>query len=620
MRRCAEPDRHLLGETAIERGIIGRPHLRRVLLAAQRGQELRGVVARLVLEERRALRARLGLAQSFDGRDVSRNQPLQAHFGGGYEEFLQRRESLAEEAHQVARGLPVLGAQAADAAMAAFAGAQIGLRLLQRRADALQPLAEVGRAKGRQLERAPASAQLARGHAEPAERMLQERHQRHRLETRRRGLDDEIEERADGGLAQRLPGRVLHAQVPGGETGGHAARQHAIGRNQRRRSARRLHHLAQDERDRLGLVLGAGRLQDGDTGKRLRHLLAPDAGHEPVPALRRARRPHRLAHQRGARIERRTGRRTRQRQHVLAPHAQGIQQLLETELGVLGVLRYDRVPALLVERLVEPRQHQGAVRQTGNDAEQLRHRGHAAHDAGDDHGRVGRLLPQPLRLRQHQLLVVLHLRDQAMLLQVRRPGLGHDPQERERPLPVLRERVGHERLHARGIDILDLHRVHQPGELARQLGRLRRRAGAALRLGPGDDELGERELSSHVADRRPQLAGGVGGEVLRARQRTQVLFRRADDGPDPGQQQRRAARRLEERLLQGTRRPPCRQQQGRVGEEQRAGPRPAWDGQVARQQRLGQRRQEWPARRNRVDAAGLRQGLAPLDFRLAGSD
>jgi hypothetical protein len=185
---------------------------------------------------------------------------------------------------------------------------------------------------------------------------------------------------------------------------------------------------------------------------------------------------------------------------------------------------------------------------------------------------------------------------------------------------MLRERVGHEGLHARGIDILDLHRVHQPGELARQLGRLGRRAGAALRLGPGDDEVGERELSSHVADRRPQLAGGVGGEVIRARQRTQVLFRRADDGPDPGQQQRRAARGLEERLLQGARRPPCRQQQGRVGEEQRAGSRPAWDGQVACQQRLGERRQEWSARRNRVDAAGLRQGLAPLDFRLAGSD
>jgi hypothetical protein len=228
-------------------------------------------------------------------------------------------------------------------------------------------------------------------------------------------------------LPSGCPAEVLHAQVPSGETGSHAACQHAIGRNQRRGPAGRLHHLAQDERDRLGLVLGAGRLQDGDTGKCPRHLLAPDAGHETVPALRRARRSHRLAHQGGACIQRRSGRRTRQRQHFLAPHAQGIQQLLETELGVLGVLRHDRVPALLVECLVEPRQHQSTVRQGSNDAEQLRHRRHAAHDTGDNHGRVGRLLPQPLRLRQHQLLVVLHLRDQAMLLQVRRPGLGHDP-------------------------------------------------------------------------------------------------------------------------------------------------------------------------------------------------
>ena len=36
-------------------------------------------------------------------------------------------------------------------------------------------------------------------------------------------------------------------------------------------------------------------------------------------------------------LQRRVGRRPRQRQHVLAPHAQGIQQLLEAELGVLGV-------------------------------------------------------------------------------------------------------------------------------------------------------------------------------------------------------------------------------------------------------------------------------------------
>ena len=100
------------------------------------------------------------------------------------------------------------------------------------------------------------------------------------------------------------------------------------------------------------------------------------------------------------------GRRRRgagQRQHLLAPHLQRIEQLLEAELRVLGVRRHDRLPALLVERLVEPRQHQRAVGQAGHDPQQLRHGGHAAHHAGDDHRRVGRRLAPLLRLRQHQV-------------------------------------------------------------------------------------------------------------------------------------------------------------------------------------------------------------------------
>ena len=480
--------------------------------------------------------------------------------------------------------------------MATFAVPHVGLCPLQRRDDAVQPLAEVGRAEGGKLQRAPPPAPRLGRHAQPAQRVLQQRHQRDRLCARRGGLDDEIEERTDGRLAERLTGQVLHAQSPGREPSGHPARQLAVGRHERRRPAGRLDRLAQDQRDRLGLVLGAGRFQYGDAGQRLRHLpaagagpeLGPELDHEPVPALGRSRRPHRLAHQRRPGLLRRVGRGSRQRQHVLAPHAQRIEQLLEAELRMLGMVRPDRIPALLVERLVEARQHQGAVRQPGNHAEQLRHRRRAAHDAGDDHGRARARIAQSPCLRQHQLLVMLHLRDQPVLCEVRRPMLGHDRQEPERPFPVVRERLGHQRLHARGIDVLDLHGVHQPGELARELGRLRRGARPALRLGPANDEAGECELTPHVADCRPQLARGVGGEVVHARKRAQVFFRAADDGLDPGQQHRCAARGLEERLLQRAR--------GASGRQHAVWCRRAAAGRAARRPELAARPSATPRR------------------------
>ena len=84
----------------------------------------------------------------------------------------------------------------------------------------------------------------------------------------------------------------------------------------------------------------------------------------------------------------------------------------------------------------------GAVRQPGHRAQQLRHGRHAAHDAGDDHGRAGggacsaaaRPAPAPA------LVAARIFETQPLLGEMRRPVLGHDPQESQRPLPVLGER------------------------------------------------------------------------------------------------------------------------------------------------------------------------------------
>ena len=230
---------------------------------------------------------------------------------------------------------------------------------------------------------------------------------------------------------------------------------------------------------------------------------------------------------------------------------------------MLGVVGSDAAPARLVQRLVERREHDGAVRQTRDDAQHLSHDGGAAHHAGDDHGRGRRrLLPCP-RLRQHQGLVALHLGDAALALEVRRPVLGDDLQECERRAPVLGVGLGDEASHAGGIDVLDLHGVHQAGKLAREPRRLCRRTGsgrdigaeitigavaAALGLGPRQHQLGECQPALDFPDRRRDLAGAR-GKVVDTREHGGLLAR-AYDGPDLGQQERRAACGSQERLLQ----------------------------------------------------------------------
>ena len=93
------------------------------------------------------------------------------------------RSAVPRRLHQLARRLPVVGSQAAHAAVPALA------RRACRPAPAPAPRRRrpaPGRSRACGRRRAPAcarpAAQLGRRHAEPAQRVLQQRHQRHRLE------------------------------------------------------------------------------------------------------------------------------------------------------------------------------------------------------------------------------------------------------------------------------------------------------------------------------------------------------------------------------------------------------------------------------------------------------
>ncbi len=109
-----------------------------------------------------------------------------------------------------------------------------------------------------------------------------------------------------------------------------------------------------------------------------------------VPARGRGRRPHRLADEGSALLRTRIRRGAGQNADVAAIEAEAVEQPLQAELRVLGVsrvgggLRRDGGPAVVVERLVEPRQHDGALRQIHHRAHQLGGGRNGAGDAGDD--------------------------------------------------------------------------------------------------------------------------------------------------------------------------------------------------------------------------------------------
>ena len=132
-------------------------------------------------------------------------------------------------------------------------------------------------------------------------------------------------------------------------------------------------------------------------------------------------------------------------------------------------------PALLVERDVEARQHDGAVRQRGDDLEQPRRGRNRAGRPGRDH-RVRRALQplggKPLGFTRHQRVAALDRRDEAIVGEIARPVLGDDLEELDRALPMRGEIVRHDGIERGKIDLLRFDDIHQPREVGRETGGL----------------------------------------------------------------------------------------------------------------------------------------------------
>ena len=254
-------------------------------------------------------------------------------------------------------------------------------------------------------------------------------------------------------------------------------------------------------------------------------------------------RAHRLAHQ-APRAARSAARRRGpgSGQHVLAPHAQRIEQLLEAELRVLGVL-----PAR--SRSSSPRRAPGRAPA----APARRWAGRPRPAAAPS--RPGTLLMTPATMTgasggaslQPLAPAPAPARLSRCIFETRPCSARCAGQcsvtilrKRQRPSPSAAANVsGTSAVHPRVVDVLDLHRVHQPGELARQPGRLRRRAGgrrhvgADVGLGPAPPRSASDHRSTSLASASCRSISPMAGGISPAPPRRSRARRRTGSAPRP---------------------------------------------------------------------------------------
>ncbi len=342
-------------------------------------------------------------------------------------------------------------------------------------------------AQQRQFEHLDSGLESGGRAAEPAQRMLQQRQQRRRLQSVRRCLGGEPGENSRRRVRQRVAAGIVEFQVPAAERRGHAPRQRAIRCHQRRRFVH-VARLAHRHRDRERLHLGIGCRDDGEVGHPQRNLLRNvRLAQPPVPLRGRIRRPHRLGDQHVAPMRRRAP----QDFDIATLDAEAIEQRVHRELrmvrrrmrgepAIRSLHTADQLPGVAVEVGVEPRQHHRAPRQAGDGMQQPRGRRHRSGRARRDDRAVMRGEADGLGLDQE--VAPRRRLDPAMRREdvgPRRPG---DVEEFQSELPVVVERIRHQPVERAPFDLADHHVVHQPRQIVGQRQRRGRPAGHQRRL------------------------------------------------------------------------------------------------------------------------------------------
>ncbi len=230
-----------------------------------------------------------------------------------------------------------------------------------------------------------------RGAAKPQEWMLDEREERNRRNSTKRGFCRQPREQSCGSVGERIAAGIVDRDAPAFQCRKHAARQRAVGRDERCGLVRHLHGLAQTDRDGERLFLRIGGFDDRQT---FEGALDPRdvATGELLPALRGSGRPQRLADIAFAPMRGRRG----QQAHLFAGDADTLQQRLHRELRMLDggrnvhpIAATDQLPRPRVKVEVEAGQHDGAAVELGDGGDQLGGRGHGCGRAGGDHRSIG---------------------------------------------------------------------------------------------------------------------------------------------------------------------------------------------------------------------------------------
>ncbi len=242
----SRPHHHTGGERLEEGRVMPAVEEREILrrsyeLVAEEGADLAG----LGMPKPRAAIYFVGRGKPLGGFDVCCRQACERDTVGG-EQFGERTETGLQPVDKPAQ-LAVAGIEGVFQSGKAGGGAG---------------------AQDPPFEPAGQVAESRRGQAPGGERVLQCGQQRHRRQAALGEIEDETEEDAGRGAAQRHARRIVDLDAPAPQFRRHAARQSAIGRHQRRRRSGRVELAAQQQRDRRRLVLGAGAVDAADPGER----------------------------------------------------------------------------------------------------------------------------------------------------------------------------------------------------------------------------------------------------------------------------------------------------------------------------------------------------------------
>ena len=390
--------------------------------------------------------------------------------------------------------------------------------------------------------------------AERAQRMLEQRQQVDRREARVDHGDQRAQQGRGWRVGQALARRIVDVDLPAPQLGRDAAGEIAIWRYQRRGAAVMLQRFAKRQRDDDGFLVRRGAVG-------ARHVLER-GGAGLLPLVARLGRPHQLTDQLAAcGVARAAG-----------PLGDGralavdmVQQLVQAELRMGGV---ELLPTRLVHLAVEARQHDGALRQAGDDFQQLARGGlRAGRTGGDDRHRRRCRLPA-VRLGVDRFRAPLQRIGLAALGQDLRPVLADDGEELQRAAPVDGEVAVDQRFQLVERHAVDRQLVEQACEFTRELERLRGglRDRLAVVVREGGHKARQQRLAFGCIDRGWQgERGGV------ARQGLPFALVEIAERRHARQDRGLAARGAQEGLAQRAHRAAGRHQDQHIGERQRVG-------------------------------------------------